>query len=486
MKKSLLKLVMSEFSRINTAFLCIFLFFINYLSFAQSPVIVKQPQSQTAIYTETASFDVAATGASPLSYQWYFNSVPISGLTSSTLSILGVSFTMATNITVVVSNAYGTVTSETARITVHCSLKTYTQQDGKPTIGAGTVARDPDLPSYARGSKVRLTAVPAPSSAFVIWYDPDNVVFRGGSTTTLDMFTNYRWIASFTQPAAVNDIILNHGVTELTGAWQTASNAPGKLGPSYLFLSTSDTQTGTAIYRPNVLVAGKYDVYIWYPQGGNRATNAPWITVSQDGSETNYVDQMYNGGYWYRISKAKQFTVGTNGYIQISNECGGSGRVVIANGVKFVYAFTPAIYEQPTNQMSLIGQSARFSVAAYGSRELHYQWKKDGANISGANAPTFSLSRVQSSDAADYSVQITNTVGIITSENVRLDVPVLTFLPPELRFTGWNKPHDFVFEATSDFLQWIELTNIILKSDFFEVADPLTNSSRRFYRMRTR
>jgi hypothetical protein len=48
-----------------------------------------------------------------------------------------------------------------------------------------------------------------------------------------------------------------------------------------------------------------------------------------------------------------------------------------------------AITTQPANQAVLVGQVARFTVAAAGSGTLTVQWLKNGAPISGATAPTY-------------------------------------------------------------------------------------------------
>ena len=92
----------------------------------------------------------------------------------------------------------------------------------------------------------------------------------------------------------------------------------------------------TATYRPNFPNAGLYDVFIWYPQGGNRATNAPW-TISFLGGSTNVlVNQQTNGGFWFQIAAARPFSTGTNGFVQLVNNAGPS--IVVADAVKFSFS----------------------------------------------------------------------------------------------------------------------------------------------------
>ena len=49
--------------------------------------ITQQPQSTSTTDWGASSFSISATGASPISYQWYFNSSSILNATSSTLSL---------------------------------------------------------------------------------------------------------------------------------------------------------------------------------------------------------------------------------------------------------------------------------------------------------------------------------------------------------------------------------------------------------------
>jgi len=96
----------------------------NYwaLSTVLRPVIIQQPVSQAVAvgdaYTNTVSAIADANGG-PLSYRWFNNYVPIDGATNTTLIINPVSAGDAgTNYYVVVTNAYGAVTSAMASLTV--------------------------------------------------------------------------------------------------------------------------------------------------------------------------------------------------------------------------------------------------------------------------------------------------------------------------------------------------------------------------------
>ena len=87
------------------------------------PAITRQPQSCTSLVGTSAVFNVTAVGTGPLVYQWRFNDANLTGVTASNLTIANVQLTDAGNYTVVVTNAYGSVTSAVALLTVHRSFE---------------------------------------------------------------------------------------------------------------------------------------------------------------------------------------------------------------------------------------------------------------------------------------------------------------------------------------------------------------------------
>jgi hypothetical protein len=134
-------------------------------------------------------------------------------------------------------------------------------------------------------------------------------------------------------------LILDNTNSRVTfsGTWSTGTTATDRFGANYRWASTAAGGSRTATYRPYVPVAGLYDVWLWYPEGSNRATNAAWL-VSFDGGTTNViVNQQSGGGGWQRIAAAAPFAAGTNGFVRLSNDTGYSGKVVIADAVGFSY-----------------------------------------------------------------------------------------------------------------------------------------------------
>ena len=108
-----------------------------------APSITTQPANQTVTAGQTATFSVTATGTAPLSYQWQKNGTAISGAASSSYTTPAT--TSSDNgalFTVVVTNSVGSVTSNTATLTVNPApvAPSITTQPASQTVTAGQTA----------------------------------------------------------------------------------------------------------------------------------------------------------------------------------------------------------------------------------------------------------------------------------------------------------------------------------------------------------
>jgi uncharacterized repeat protein (TIGR02543 family) len=453
------------------------------------PSITNPPQSLTVTAGQDATFSVTAGGSAPLIYQWRFSNTNISGANGSSYTRVAAQTNDAGTYVVAITNNVSSVTSAPAMLTVNYSLAT-------ATTGGGAVSASPNLANYTPGSSVTLTAMASAGFAFSGWSgdatgtnNPLNVV----------MTTNMSIIAGFLSTAT--DIIIDNPdpFASFSGSWQTGTSSVDKYGADYRFASTVAGGLSNATYRPAIGVPGNYDVYIWYPQGGNRATNAPW-SVSYLGGNTNVaVNQTVNGGGWFLIALARPLARGTNGFVRLSNDTGSSGKVVLADAVRFAFSASqptsPGILTQPTNQTAHIGGNVTFVVAANGDAPLAYQWIYNGTNVPGATTNMFSRSNVQTNQGGVYSVVVTNWVGSVTSSNA-----VLTVTPPQPpQFLSINLlPDDrvrmilsgdtgstYVLQGSGDLTSWLDLTNTVNTNGTFQFTDgPVTNHGWRFYRAR--
>ena len=104
-----------------------------------------------------------------------------------------------------------------------------------------------------------------------------------------------------------------------------------------------------------------------------------------------------------------------------------------AAAVTVTSAAIPAtITSQPVSQTIAAGSPVSFSVTAYGSSPMTYQWKKDGTAITGATSTSYSIDKVAVTDAGSYTVVVNNATATATSTAATLAVntaPAITTQP---------------------------------------------------------
>ncbi|MCL6518214.1 MAG: hypothetical protein K6T99_00100 [Armatimonadetes bacterium] len=132
------------------------------------------------------------------------------------------------------------------------------------------------------------------------------------------------------------EFIVDNPSATFAGTWYTGTLATDKYGSDYRYATTAPSETATAIWRPNITMAGDYDVYAWHSQGSNRSTAAPHTVYWNGGSQTVSINQTANGGRWNVLVSSKPFATGTNGYVKVGNGTGESGKVVMADAVRFM------------------------------------------------------------------------------------------------------------------------------------------------------
>jgi uncharacterized repeat protein (TIGR03803 family) len=166
---------------------------------------------------------------------------------------------------------------------------------------------------------------------------------------------------------------------------------------------------------------------------------------------------------------------GTDGSFYGTTQNGGAG----GNGVIFrvnINAPSLQITGQPAGQTAFPGGNAVFSVAVTGNPPFFYQWQQDGTNltdggnISGSMTRVLTLSDVSLSEAAVYSVTVSNATGsAVASEGAILEVivsPPQIVTPPASQTASVGGSAVFTVNALGDLplsYQWqsnqINLTN---------------------------
>jgi hypothetical protein len=158
----------------------------------------------------------------------------------------------------------------------------------------------------------------------------------------------------------------------------------------------------------------------------------------------------------------------------------------------------PDITSPPQSQTVMVGQNATFSAAATGTGPLSYQWAFNGAPLAGATSLVLSLTNVQTNDAANYNVVVSNDGGSITSSVAALTVTAPITSSSIVLATDGNAPmtssgftfhlsvpagSTYTIEASANLSDWTPIeTNVTASGSVVFTDTAAANYQSRFYR----
>ena len=403
------------------------------------PTIFAQPSDETVTAGNNATFAVGVLGTAPLSYQWSFNGTSLSGATLSTFSLNNVQDTNAGTYFVSVTNAFGSVTSSNAVLTVNPVNCTPTPSgivgwwplngDWSDIIGGDTGI--PTGPTNFAAGKVGLAMTFNGSSSTVHIPASSNLNVGIQPGFTVEMWINPTSIASEQSLLEWNDgsIFANHLTISTPGLGSGAGSVWGTL---------NDTN-GNYYYLPSPagkLTANTYQHVAWTYDKASGADiiylNGAIIAQTNFGSIVARTKPDIYLGFRPAGPSAGLFYKGGMDEVSIYDRALTAAEVQTiynaGSGGKCQAPAAPVIFAQPSSQSVVEGGNATFTVGVAGTIPFSYQWEFNGTNLSGATDSTLTVSNAQPANAGDYSVVVSNTVGSATSSNALLTVT----LPPSL------------------------------------------------------
>jgi hypothetical protein len=435
-----------------------------------APTIINQPGSQTVSVGLGASFTVSATGR-PLNYQWQFNHADIPGATNNVLNLSNVQVGQAGTYSVIVSNVAGIATSADAVLTVDSSCisaapglvawwpaegdasERINQNNGTLQAGLGFAAGEAGQ-GFSFDGAANYMSVPASPTVdigsgqgFTIecWIKPTDV----SSAHCIAEWNNgaggigLQFWHSDPGIGGLGAVFAN--VTDISGAGHVFATSPGLLTSNvfqHIALTYSKSNGVAALYRNGALAAsstiGQVRAQTTFPLFFGRRISGSGPT----GFYKGVVDEiaLYNRGL-------------TASEVQAIFNAGSFGKACIP----------PEVLVQPANARVKPGTNVTFSAGFRGTAPLTYQWKLNGADISGATNSSLTISNVQPSKAGSYALAITNALGWTVSSNATLKVDVITVLGNGLAIT--NSQTNFSTQVT------IQLQNVYSNGDIFYTLD---------------
>jgi hypothetical protein len=284
----------------------------NVIPFGFAPQVTLQPTNQTVVIAGTATFNSAASGSSPLSYQWLLNGTNLVRATNATLVVTNVQPGNAGAYALLVTNIYGTALSSNAVLSIGYPPVITNQPAGQRvsagcgvTFGVGVTGTAPLSYQWWKAA----AAIGGQTNSSLTLQNVQTDDFTNYSVTVSNSFgSTTSSNAALTQdhaPVAVQDIIQRHGngnVKVLAAALLANDTDPDGDALTFAGVSSNSAAGGTVIW------SGDW-VYYLPPDG---YTNSDAFNY--------YVSDGYCGGV-------------TNGYVlvQITTPTGSSHNFTIAH-----------------------------------------------------------------------------------------------------------------------------------------------------------
>jgi hypothetical protein len=423
---------------------------------ALKPVVLSQPNSVVSANGGSAYLSVDATGGNN-SYKWKKNGVDIVWATSSTLSITDLNASLHEgNYTVVVSNAFGSVTSSAAQIDVNGSLTDGLVGWWKFDEIDGSIAYD----SSGNGNDGNLTN------------GPNWVEGKIGGSLSFDGVDDYVQIpkvqsffsnaASFTSWVKV----MSYNLSNEQGL------AVFGVGQNLHYPYSGNSQLYINILRsinrvPNIQTTVNFSD--WHHVSITTQNNGYWV-MYHNSSQISRVDaeplslpnnksfgrSVSDSSFRYlngllddvRIYDRALSAVEVKALYELGEQPvqeSGAGTTSVVNGTvadgsittnqlseQILKYLKPKITQQPTAGNVFPDSDYTFSISAEG-KYLTYQWKKNGVNLSGETNATLTITDANATQHdGNYSVVVSNDFGSVESGEVEV---VIRELSP-LAFSG--------------------------------------------------
>jgi hypothetical protein len=365
------------------------------------PQITTQPVPITSTVGQTVSFTAAAAGTAPLAYQWSKFGTVVGH--SATLTLTNIQTSDAGTYGVNVTNAFGLAYSNNVELTVNPAAPT------APVITVQPVAQ-----SVTTGGTTSFSVAASGTAPLSYAWRKNGAPIPGATTTNLSVNN------AQSSDAADYTVVITNSVGTVTSAAATLTVAAVAVAPTISSQPVAQSVAAGQNVFFTVTASGTAPLTYQWRRNGTAlpgATSATWSIASA------------------QVSDAADYSV------VVTNSV---GSVTSASATLTVLPapLPPTLVSGPQPVTVTAGQNASFTVSISSPGPFVYQWQKNGASLGGANSPTLTINTVQTSDAGDYQVLVSNAAGSVTSAAAHLTVtsaqvvPVITAQPTSLTVTS--------------------------------------------------
>jgi sugar lactone lactonase YvrE len=350
-----------------------------------APTISSQPQSITVNDGSPVAFSVGAAGSTPISYQWFKDGVAISGASFASLQIPSAALQDNTaRFHVTLSNAVGSVTSQTAVLTVRPVPLSITAQPTSVTV--------PD------GGSATFTVVATGSLPMGYQWLRDGTAIVGATAASHVVAP-----ATLAVDSSKFSVNINNPAGSVVSATATLTVAP--VAPSFSLMPASVTAKDGASTTLAVQVAGSAPIDLQWYRNGVAIVGATATTLQ-------FSSTLGNNGDSFWVTAINKY-----------------GSATSSTTVLHVDPNAPSFLLEPANVSTLTGGSANFLAQVSGTAPLSIQWQRSGDNgyswtdIVGATGSSFGIANATLEWAKTLvRAVVTNRVASIASRAAELNV----------------------------------------------------------------
>lgn len=443
------------------------------------PSVRVQPAGQTAYLSSALNLQVGVEGSTPFSYQWRFNGENLPDATNATLTLDRLQMSQSGAYSIVVSNAYGVVSSAKAVVQVAQVAAWGDDSAGQTDVPSGLVGVVQvaggdyhSLALRANGTVVAWgggllqsnlnfgqTIVPADLTNAVaiaaggyhsLALRADGTVTAWGAGSSNSSGSGLYQFGQASVPAGLTEVVAiaagkyysvalreDGHVVVWGGGPYDLTNVPTEArdivavaaGPDFIMVIGAD---GPIIH---------WGAQIPLPTGGNFVAIAPGVALWDNGTVSTTRETQQGPHFPFYLPSVLEVAGSANQIMaRISDGTllflGGNVGTFTTNALSHAIAIACGqshslvalgdgslqITAQPSSRKVTLGGKTLLRVVAAGEPPLRFQWRLNGADLAGANNFWLRLTNLQFSDAGLYTVVVSNPAHSLTSQVATLSV----------------------------------------------------------------